>query len=60
MGGYIAGNYALKYPEHVSKLIFLSPIGVSTESTKSESSRFSSLEPKSILGSNPGVFKYVA
>lgn len=28
MGGYIAGNYAIKYQKHVKKLILLSPIGV--------------------------------
>lgn len=28
-GGYIAGNYSLRYPNHVKKLIMMSPIGVS-------------------------------
>ena len=28
MGGYFAGNYALKYPQYIKKLILLSPIGV--------------------------------
>jgi cardiolipin-specific phospholipase len=28
LGGYIAGNYTLKYPQHVKKLILLSPIGI--------------------------------
>ena len=38
MGGYIVGNYALKYPQHLSKLIMLSPIGVtpSAPGAKSE------------------------
>jgi pimeloyl-ACP methyl ester carboxylesterase len=27
-GGYICGNYALKYPENVRKVILLSPIGI--------------------------------
>lgn len=38
MGGYISGNYALKYPQHPSKLILLSPIGVipSAYANKSE------------------------
>lgn len=27
-GGYIAGNYALKYQKNIRKLIMLSPIGV--------------------------------
>jgi pimeloyl-ACP methyl ester carboxylesterase len=27
-GGYIAGNYAVKYHRHVKKLLMLSPIGV--------------------------------
>ncbi|CAG9323336.1 unnamed protein product [Blepharisma stoltei] len=26
-GGYISGCYALKYPEHVSKVLYLSPVG---------------------------------
>lgn len=26
--GYIAGNYALAYPQHVKKLILISPIGM--------------------------------
>lgn len=27
-GGYIAGNYSVKYPQHVRKLILMSPIGI--------------------------------
>lgn len=27
-GGFIASNYALKYPEHIKKLVLLSPIGM--------------------------------
>jgi pimeloyl-ACP methyl ester carboxylesterase len=27
-GGYISGNYAAKYPQHVKKLLLISPIGV--------------------------------
>ena len=27
-GGYLAGNYALKYPQYVKKLLLLSPIGI--------------------------------
>ena len=27
-GGYIAGNYALKYHQHIKKLLLLSPIGI--------------------------------
>lgn len=27
-GGFIMGNYALKHPEHITKVIMLSPIGV--------------------------------
>ena len=27
-GGYIAGNYALKYPSNIKKILFLSPIGI--------------------------------
>jgi len=39
LGGYIAGNYALKHPQHVSKLILLSPIGIRPELSKSEFSK---------------------
>ena len=28
LGGYMVGNYALKYPQHVKKLILSSPAGV--------------------------------
>ena len=27
-GGYTAGHYAVKYPDHIIKLVMLSPIGV--------------------------------
>ena len=27
-GGYIAGSYTCKYPQHVKKLILVSPIGI--------------------------------
>jgi pimeloyl-ACP methyl ester carboxylesterase len=27
-GGYIAGNYTVKYPQHIKKLILISPIGI--------------------------------
>lgn len=27
-GGYIAGNYASKHPEHIIKLLMFSPAGV--------------------------------
>ena len=27
-GGYIAGNYAVKYHKHIKKLLLLSPIGI--------------------------------
>ena len=27
-GGYIGGWYALRFPEHVSRIIFMSPLGV--------------------------------
>ena len=28
-GGYIAGIYAKKYPQHIRKVVFISPIGFS-------------------------------
>jgi pimeloyl-ACP methyl ester carboxylesterase len=28
LGGYFMGNYALKYPTYIKKLILLSPIGM--------------------------------
>jgi len=28
IGGYIAGNYAIKYFQRIKKLVLLSPIGV--------------------------------
>jgi cardiolipin-specific phospholipase len=27
-GGYVVGNYALKYHQHIKKLLLLSPIGI--------------------------------
>ncbi len=27
-GGYISGNYATQYPQHIKKLILISPIGI--------------------------------
>lgn len=27
-GGYVCGNYAAKYPQHIRKLLMLSPVGV--------------------------------
>lgn len=27
-GGYICGHYACKYPQHLKKLLMLSPVGV--------------------------------
>jgi len=27
-GGYICGHYAIKYPQHIKKLLMLSPAGV--------------------------------
>ena len=27
-GGYVCGNYALKYPDKIKKLILLSPLGL--------------------------------
>jgi alpha-beta hydrolase superfamily lysophospholipase len=27
-GGYISGNYAIKYPQHIKKLLMLSPAGI--------------------------------
>ena len=30
-GGYQVGNYVLKYPQHIKKLILLSPIGIRDE-----------------------------
>ena len=28
LGGYMGGHYACKYPQHIKKLILLSPIGI--------------------------------
>ena len=30
-GGYIAGNYSVRYPQHVKKLLLMSPIGIRQE-----------------------------
>jgi len=27
-GGYLVGNYALEYPQHIKKIVFISPIGI--------------------------------
>lgn len=58
LGGYIVGNYVLKYPQHVSKLIFLSPIGFSPESAKSESTHYGN--PSSLVNNNGGLFEFMA
>lgn len=28
LGGYIAGNYAVKYPQNVRKLLMFGPVGI--------------------------------
>ena len=43
MGGYIAGNYAVKYSKHLSKLILLSPVGVAPSACVSKSEAASKL-----------------
>ena len=30
-GGYIVGNYACRYPQHIKKLLMLSAVGVQTK-----------------------------
>ena len=35
-GGYVAGNYALKYDKHIIKLILLSPLGMKVTSATLE------------------------
>lgn len=35
-GAYIVGNYAVKYKEHLKKLIFISPIGLHDDSMISD------------------------
>lgn len=48
-GGYLSSLYTLKYPEHVSKLILISPVGV-------ERSQFDLSEPNGpTTGSTPEV-----
>jgi len=32
-GGYVSGLFTIKYPDYVNKLIFLSPVGISSEIT---------------------------
>ena len=27
-GGYLVGNYAVEYPQHIKKIVFISPIGI--------------------------------
>ena len=41
-GGYISGTYAAKFPQHIKKLILLSPLGVKIPPSnwKSENMRF--------------------
>jgi pimeloyl-ACP methyl ester carboxylesterase len=49
-GGYIAGNYALKYPSNIKKILFLSPIGI----TKRNADKSKWLKEKS--GRGPPAF----
>ena len=35
-GGYIVGNYAVKYHKHLKKLILMSPIGVKMKTKEGE------------------------
>lgn len=57
-GGYIAGNYALKYHEHIKKLLLLSPIGIKVkaegEPDLDPMKRFSGRR-----AAPPKIFKYV-
>jgi cardiolipin-specific phospholipase len=32
-GGYVSGLFSIKYPDHINKIIFLSPVGISSEIT---------------------------
>lgn len=32
-GGYICGHYAVRYPQHIIKLILLSPVGIKSMET---------------------------
>ena len=51
MGGYLAAIYALKYPQHVEKLILLSPVGIPEppkEDKDSSKVEYSSISGRSI------------
>ena len=57
-GGYLAGNYALKYSQHIKKLLLLSPIGIKVraegEPELDPMKRFSGRR-----AAPPKVFKYI-
>ena len=36
LGGYIVGNYALKYPQYIKKFILASPIGLNSQLCKGD------------------------
>ena len=44
MGGYIAGNYAMKYQKHVRKLLLLSPMGIRPSEPDSDTENASQLD----------------
>lgn len=57
-GGYISGHYALRYPQHVEKLLLISPIGIRVKDpNENDWARFKqvSVEVKKAGGSPPNL-----
>ncbi|KAH3900134.1 uncharacterized protein SCODWIG_02930 [Saccharomycodes ludwigii] len=53
LGGYLSCCYALKYPQHVSKLVLISPVGVETsmfDLTRNDNNNNSNSKTVKILG----------
>jgi pimeloyl-ACP methyl ester carboxylesterase len=48
-GGYICGHYACKYPQHIKKLLMLSPAGLKGVPENYEESFKKSKEKKSMF-----------
>jgi len=45
-GGYISGLFTIKYPDYVNKIIFLSPVGISSEITSISTTKFEDIAHK--------------
>lgn len=58
MGGYISVAYAEKYPQHVDRLLLLSPVGVPDEADPSVKERMKRLNSSLFFGILQTLFKF--